>query len=139
MGILTLRINLAIQWIGALFRRVPLCVNEDCPQVIDVGAGGTGGEEIVEPLKKTSRVILGEKTGSIEAEGTSAHERSLVDKRTRRVVRPADAAVGSIGVAGQRADAQRPLQRDRKRKGIFLVRPAAVSYTHLTLPTILRV
>jgi hypothetical protein len=40
-------------------------LNQDCPEIVDVGSGGAGDDALAERLKKSVRVVL------VEADGRS--------------------------------------------------------------------
>src|SRR5215472_8842233 len=77
-------------------------VNDDGAEVGDVGERRTGYEQVADRLEKPRRIVVGEKRGGIEAKVFGPRQGRVVEKGTGRVVRPAPAAVGSIGVGGKR-------------------------------------
>src|SRR5262245_29329168 len=74
-------------------------VNEDGPEVVHVGQGGSRGEQIAQFLEEFRRIIVLKKGGRIEAEAARARERGGVDEGARGVLGVAAAAVGAVGVA----------------------------------------
>ena len=82
-------------------------VNDDGAEVGHVGERRAGPEQIADAVEKPRGIVVGEKRGGIEAGGPGALKRRRVDKGAGRVVRAAAAAVGSVGIGGQRRDARR--------------------------------
>src|SRR5215207_4916841 len=102
-----------------------LLAHKDDAAVIDVGSGRSAGDEVGETLEETCRIVLGEKRRRVEPERPRALERGVVDDRAGGVVGGAGAAVGAVGVGGERRYARPAAERDGERQRIFLVRPAA--------------
>src|ERR1043166_5708490 len=100
-------------------------VNEDGAEVVDVGPGRPGGEQIAEPREERGGIVLGKKRGRIEAERTRPCGGGSVDKGPGRVVRAPGPAVGPVGVAGKRRNAMRAIKRQRQGECVLLVRAAA--------------
>src|ERR1043166_2775013 len=100
-------------------------VNEDVAEVVDVGEGRPGGEQIAEPREERGGIVLGNKGGRIEAERAGPRGGGPVDKSPGRVVGAPGAAGGPVGVAGKRRDALRAVERQRQRERVFLVGAAA--------------
>src|SRR5438093_902079 len=107
------------------FRNMSWRVNDDGAKIIDVGGGGSRAEQIAEARKKLGGIVVGEKGGRIEAVCPGARHRGFVDQRAGRIIRAAGAAVGAVGVAGERRNSPRAGERARERQRIFLVRSAA--------------
>src|SRR3954471_9481392 len=99
-------------------------VNDNGAKIIDVGARGACLDEIADPGKKTCGVVVRKKMGRIEAKRTGPFQRGFVDSGPGRVVGRARAAIGAIGVAGQRRNTRRAAQRHGERQGVFLIRAA---------------
>ena len=87
---------------------------------------GPGTNKSPMPLKNPV-IVVGEKRGGIEAGGPGALERGVVDKGAGRVVGPAPAAIGAVGIGRQRGNAWAPSRWYGERQGIFLVRAAAAA------------
>ena len=86
---------------------------------------GPGREQVAQALEKACGIVVGKKRGRIEAEFPRPRGGVAVHEGARRVLGRARAAVGAVGVGGERRDAVRPGQCDRERQRVFLVRPAA--------------
>src|SRR5712671_2482737 len=87
-------------------------VNDDGPEIIDVGEGRPWLQEVAEPGKEFGRIVVIEKVGWIEAELAGAQQRAGVDQGARWVVGLSAAAVGAVGVGGQPGDPGRAGERD---------------------------
>ncbi len=61
-------------------------VNEDGPEVVDVGVGRPRRQQIAKFLKEFRRIVVGKKGGRIEAEPAGPGERGLVDEGPGRVL-----------------------------------------------------
>ena len=81
--------------------------------------------KVADGVEKPRGIVVGEKRGGIEASGAGARQGGRIDEGAGGVVGAAAAAVGSVGIGGERGDAIRAIEVDRKRQGIFLVRAAA--------------
>src|ERR1043166_4746509 len=90
-------------------------VNEDGAEVVDVGEGRPGGEQIAEPREERGGIVLGKKGGRIEAERAGPRGGGPVDKSPGRVVGAPGAAVGAVGGARQRRGALPAGRRPRPR------------------------
>jgi hypothetical protein len=77
-------------------------VNDNGSKIIDVGARRTCFDKVADPGKKTGGIVVRKKLGRIEAKRPGPFQGGLVDRGPRRIVRGASAAVGAVGVAGQR-------------------------------------
>src|SRR4051794_13875814 len=108
--------------VGAGIGKPLRAVNDNGAKIIDVGAGGACLDEIADPGKKTCGVVVRKKMGRIEAKRTGPSQRGFVDSGAGRVVGRARAAIGAVGVAGERRNARRSLERQRQGQGVFLVR-----------------
>src|SRR4249919_381596 len=80
-------------------------VNDDGPKIVHVGPGRTCFDEVAQPGEKPGGIVVREKMGRIEAAPPRPGERVLVDRGAGRVIRGAGAAVGAVGIPGQRRDA----------------------------------
>src|SRR3954471_5880356 len=108
----------------AISRRFRLAVNEDGAEVIDVREGGTRAKQIAQALEEARGVVVGKKRGRIEAKFAGVGGGLTIRSGARRIVGRAFAAVGAIGVGGERRNALRAVEFDRERQRVFLVRPA---------------
>src|SRR3954452_20553857 len=113
----------------AISRRFRLAVNEDGAEVIDVREGGTRAKQIAQALEEARGVVVGKKRGRIEAKFLRPHCGLAIHSGAGRIVGRAFAAVGSVGIGGQRRDTLRSGECDGERERIFLVRPAAALAT----------
>src|ERR1700693_2457331 len=104
-------------------------VNEHHAQVVNVGAGRSGGQEIAKPLEESGRIVVGEKTGGIETNGGSAGKRCFVDESAGRIGGPPAAAGGGVWISGERRDPGRAAERQRQRQRVLLVGTAAAGAT----------
>src|SRR4051812_37491207 len=98
--------------------------DEDDAAIVDIGAGRAGPDEIADALEEAGRIVVGEHRGRIEAGGAGAGQRRRVDEATGRVGGLAAATIGAVGVGRDAGDAGLAAERDGKRQGVFLVRPA---------------
>src|SRR5262245_23511871 len=106
--------------------REELCpVNDDRSEVVHVGEGWPGDDQIADPLEKAGGIVVGEKLGRIEAKRPGALQGGGVDGRTGRVGGGAAAPVGAVRVGGERRDAWGAIERDGERQRVFLVRATA--------------
>src|SRR5215213_9941862 len=105
-------------------------VNEDGAEVIDVREGGTRAQETAHTFEEAGGIVVGKKRGRIEAKFLRARKRPSVDIGAGGVGGRAGAAIGPIGVGGERRDAAGAGEFDRKREGVLLVRPAAALAPH---------
>src|SRR6188508_886264 len=97
----------------AISRRFHLTVNEDGAEVIDVREGRAWGQEIAQALEEARGVVVGKKRGRIEAEFPCPWCGLAVHNGAGRIRCRAFAAVGAIGIGGERRDALRAGQFDR--------------------------
>ena len=110
------------------FRVKPLgSVNDNGAEVGDVGERRAGREQIADAVEKPRGIVVGEKGGGIEAGSAGPRQSRVVDKGAGGVVRPAAAAVGSVGIGGQRGNSLGAVEMDGERQRIFLVRAAAAA------------
>src|SRR6516162_9097352 len=79
-------------------------VNDDGAEVGDVGERRAGYEQVADGVEKPRGIVVGEKRGGNEAEPFSPFKGRIVDKGPGRVVWPAPAAIGSIGVRSHCGD-----------------------------------
>ena len=100
-------------------------VNENGPEIIDIGQGWPGQQKIVELGEKYHGVVVGKKRGRIEAKGAGAACAQPVGKGACGVAGPAAAPVGSVRVRSQGDNALHAVQRKRQGKSIFLIGAAA--------------
>src|SRR5207253_2915478 len=100
-------------------------VNDNGTEVGHVGECRTGREQIADGVEKPRGIVVGEKRGGIEASGAGSGQGGRIDESAGGVVGAAAAAIGSVGIGGERGYAVRAIEVDRKRQGIFLVRAAA--------------
>src|SRR5262249_37295837 len=96
-------------------------VNEDGPDVVHVGPGRARAQQISKPFKEFRRIIVIKEHGRIEAGHTRPRERGLVDQGASGILRRPAAAIGAVGVAGQRRDAGYAPKREGEGEGEFLV------------------
>src|SRR3954454_5212373 len=85
--------------------------DEDDADVIDVGAGRSGGDEVAQALEEFCRIVVVESRPRVEPKRLGALQRRLVDDGARRVGGRAGAPVGAVGVGGKRRDAGRARER----------------------------
>ena len=102
-------------------------VNDDGAEVGHVGECRARDEKVADAVEKPRGIVVGEKRGGIEAGGPGATKRRRVDEGAGRVVGAAAAAVGAVGIGGQRRDAGGAVEVDGERQRVFLVGPAAAS------------
>src|ERR1700751_551036 len=93
-------------------------VNEDGAEVVDVGEGRPGSEKVAEAREERGGIVFGEKGGRIEAKRATAGAAGAVDEGPGRVIRAPGATIGANGIAGQRRDASRSLERQRQSERI---------------------
>src|SRR5437588_4298426 len=98
----------------AISRRFRLAVNEDGAEVIDVREGGTRAKQIAQALEEARGVVVGKKRGRIEAKFAGAGGGLAIHGGDGRIVGRAFAAVGAIGVGGERRNAARAVEFDRE-------------------------
>src|SRR3954471_9884845 len=104
----------------AISRRLHLAVNEDGAEVIDVRESGTWTQEIAQTFEKTRGVVVGKKRGRIEAKFLRSCGGLAVHVCPGGILRRTFATIGTIGIRGQRSDAVRARQFERKGERIFL-------------------
>src|SRR6516165_9329551 len=102
-------------------------VNDDGAEVGDVSKRRAGREQVADSVEKPRGIVVGEKRGGIEADGSRSTQGGIVDKGPGRVIGPPPAAVGSIGIGGQPGNAFRSGQVNGERQRILLVRAAAAT------------
>src|SRR6476660_6385595 len=88
----------------AISRRFHLTVNEDRPEVIDVGEGGARTQEVAQTFEKACGVVVGKKRGRIEAKFPCPRGGLAVHIGSGRILRRTSATIGTISIAGQRRD-----------------------------------
>src|SRR5215204_5772768 len=96
-------------------------VNEDGPEVINIGEGRSGHQKVPERGEELGGVVVGQKRGRIEAKGAGARRRGTIAESSGRVGGRAGAAVGAVGISRQDADATDTRERDGERQGVFLI------------------
>ena len=79
-------------------------VYQNYPDVVDVGERRTGQQEIAGGRKERGGIVVGEIGRGSEAERLHLRKRGLIDHGAGRIGRAAGAAVGAVGVRGQRYD-----------------------------------
>src|SRR5215471_1851804 len=72
---------------GCNFRIVSRSVNEDRAEIVDIGGGRAGRQQVAKAREKPRGVVVGKKRGRIEALGVRARKRGGVDQRAGRIVR----------------------------------------------------
>src|SRR6185437_4035605 len=80
-------------------------VNDDGAEVVHIGEGRAGNQQVAQRAEKARGIVVGEKRGRIEAARFGAGDRVAVDDGTGGVGGAAGAAVGAVGVGGDGADA----------------------------------
>src|ERR1700731_468588 len=100
-------------------RKLPL-VNQDPPDVIDIGERRAGLQQIAGGREEGGSVVVVEEGTGLEAERRHPSKRRLIDDGAGGIGGPARAAVGAVGVAGERCDAGRILEQVGQRQRIFL-------------------
>src|SRR5260370_13678379 len=70
-------------------------------------------------------MVWGKKRGGMDPEIARPRQRGVVDKSAGRIIGAAAAAVGAVGVAGNRRDSGRGPERLGERQSVFLIRTAA--------------
>src|SRR5271155_4438720 len=86
-------------------------VNEYGTEIIDIGESRTGVQEAAQPLEEPRGIVVGKKGGGIEADLAGARQGGLVDEGPCRVVGAAGAAIGAVGVPGDRSNAGSAAER----------------------------
>src|SRR5258708_16661108 len=86
-------------------------VNEYGTEIIDIGVCRAGFQKVAQPFEKPRRIVVGKKGGGIEAELAGPRQRGFFDEGPCGVVGAAGAAIGSIGVPGDGANAWGALER----------------------------
>src|SRR5262249_34571668 len=102
-------------------------VNEGGAKVGDVGERRARYKQVADSVEKPRGIVVGEKRGGIEAEPFGPYQGRIVDKRSGRVVRPAPAAVSSIGIGRECCNAFGAGEVNGERQRIFLVWTAATA------------
>src|SRR5579863_3070310 len=96
-------------------------VNNNGAKVSHVGECRAGPKQVADTVEKPRRIVVREKRGGIEAGGPGAAERGGLDEGACRIVRPATAAIGPVGIGRKPEDARGAAEMDGERKRIFLV------------------
>src|SRR4051812_28268375 len=109
---------------GGISREGSGGVNEDGPEVINIGEGRSGHQQIPERGEEWGGIVVGQKRGRIEAKGAAARRREAIAEGPGRIVGRTGTPVGSIRVGRQDGHAASSLERDGQRQGIFLIGPA---------------
>src|SRR3954447_17477249 len=78
--------------------------DEENSAIIDVGSRGSGNDEVAQGLEKASRIVLGEKRRRIKTLPDRPMQAGRVDQGPGRVARIPSAAIGAVGVSGNRRD-----------------------------------
>jgi hypothetical protein len=78
-----------------------VALNQNRPEIVDVGSSGASDDALAERLKKTVCIVL------VESDGWSESDRLGGGQRVRRPVGAGDFfdPINAIGVASQRVDA----------------------------------
>src|SRR6185503_6150161 len=98
------------------------CVNDDGAEVVHVGVGRAGLEQVAQPREKARGIVVGEEGGRIETERSRPGDSGAVDVGAGGVGGVAAAAVGAVGVAGNGGNARHAGKLARQRQRVFLVR-----------------
>ena len=86
---------------------------------------GPGTKRSPMPLKNPVELLSARNAAGSRPAAAGAAKRRRVDEGAGRIVGAAAAAVGSIGIGGQRRNAGGAVEVDGKRESVFLVGPAA--------------
>ncbi len=88
---------------------------------------GPGVNKSPMPLKNPVESLSARNAAGSRPAARARARRGIVDKGAGRVVRPAPAAVGSIGIGGERRNALGAVEMDGERQRIFLIGAAAAA------------
>src|ERR1043166_3607801 len=93
--------------LGAGIGEALRAVNDNGAKIVDVGARGARLNEIADPGEKFGGGVVRKQRGGTEAARRGWSQGGFVDSGAGGVGRRAAAAVGAVGVAGERRDPRR--------------------------------
>src|SRR5690349_21717442 len=99
-------------------------VNEDGAEIVHVRESRARHQQVAETSEEFRRIVVGKVCGRIEAKRAGPLGGVAVGKCTGRIGRGTGAAIGAVGVSGEAGNPALYVERRRKAKRIFLVRPA---------------
>src|SRR5215468_7128911 len=100
-------------------------VNDYSAEVVDIGVSRSRSKQVAQAFEESSGIVFGKKRGRIESEVPRPRQRGVVNKSAGRIIGAAAAAVGAVGIAGNRRNPRRSPERLSERQSVFLVRTAA--------------
>src|SRR5688572_9249270 len=96
---------------GGISREGSRTVNEDGPEVINIGEGWSGHQKVPERGEEFGGIVVGQKRGRIEAKGARARRSCAIGEGTGRIGRRAGSSIGSVGIGSQDGNATGSFER----------------------------